>query len=90
MIVYLVHDKYWCFSGECIDIHFRCDSKVDCSGGYDELNCHSTNCSGNEFRCLSGQCIPLEWECDSEPDCVDGSDESPKCRKLFCTEILFN
>lgn len=73
--------KFKCNSGECIDVQFRCDGRVDCKHGYDEVNCHNVTCAEREFKCNSGQCIPAAWYCDGQFDCVDGTDEPENCGK---------
>ncbi|XP_042874255.1 G-protein coupled receptor GRL101-like isoform X2 [Penaeus japonicus] len=64
-----------CKDGRCLPANLRCDRKVDCLHGDDELLCPRTECQEGEWQCESGQCIRLENRCDLGFHCLDKSDE---------------
>ena len=70
---------------------YLCDGKIDCPGGFDEINCMNFSCF-YLFHCWStSQCIFVVDVCDGVKDCVNGDDEFncelqlSKCPKqCFC------
>ncbi|CAF1195873.1 unnamed protein product [Adineta ricciae] len=57
-------DETNCHWWPCNNTYTRCDKKLDCSNGIDELNCPYSNCFFNEFECHNEEsgrsyCIPL-------------------------------
>uniref|UniRef100_A0A8D8V4R9 Low-density lipoprotein receptor-related protein 1B n=1 Tax=Cacopsylla melanoneura TaxID=428564 RepID=A0A8D8V4R9_9HEMI len=66
-------DEFKCKTGNCIPIHLRCDSYVDCADESDQENC--PKCPSDDFRCPNGKCITKKWTCNGVPDCFDASDE---------------
>ncbi|XP_051173151.1 vitellogenin receptor-like isoform X2 [Leptopilina boulardi] len=83
-------DEWRCVrTGHCIDIRKKCDGKVDCLGGEDEISCNSNSqCSNLEFRCQNGQCIDIKGHCDYIFDCFDETDEK-NCTRKSCDEGEF-
>ncbi|XP_045480822.1 low-density lipoprotein receptor-related protein 4 isoform X3 [Harmonia axyridis] len=78
-------NEYLCESNcICIKQDARCDKRVDCEDGDDELDCSEyelerhTKCNEtNSIRCpTTGKCILKKWWCDGEDDCGDFSDET--------------
>ncbi|XP_054256859.1 putative vitellogenin receptor [Macrosteles quadrilineatus] len=70
--------QYRCTSGECISVALRCNHRVDCHSGDDELNCKTftLQCTRGTFSCHNGEkCLDHEKRCDGTTDCQDGSDE---------------
>ena len=70
---------------------YVCDGKIDCPGGFDEINYMNHSCIGL-FHCFStSQCIFVADVYDGVKDCVNGDDEfncelqNAKCPKqCFC------
>ena len=83
--------KFKCPRYYCIPMGYVCDGKIDCPGGFDEINCMNHSCIGL-FHCFStSQCIFVADVCDGVKDCVNGDDEfncelqKSKCPKqCFC------
>ncbi|GAU92925.1 hypothetical protein RvY_04939-2 [Ramazzottius varieornatus] len=76
-----------CGDSTCYRSEKRCDGKIDCQNGSDELDCQQ--CQANAVRCANGQCKPLWVWCNKMDDCGDWSDEPPGCAcregQLRCT-----
>ena len=69
------HFKFKCPKYYCIPMGYVCDGKIDCPGGFDEINCMNHSCF-QMFRCWStSQCIFVVDVCDGVKDCVNGDDE---------------
>ncbi|XP_043473128.1 vitellogenin receptor-like isoform X2 [Leptopilina heterotoma] len=83
-------DEWRCVrTGHCIETKKKCNGKVDCLGGEDEINCNSSSeCSNLQFRCNSGQCIDIRSKCDFQYDCLDESDEK-NCTRKICDDGEF-
>ena len=85
------HFKFKCPKYYCIPMGYVCDGKIDCPGGFDEINCMNHSCF-QLFHCWStSQCIFVVDVCDGVKDCVNGDDEfncelqQSKCPKqCFC------
>ena len=85
------HFKFKCPKYYSIPRGYVCDGKIDCPGGFDEINCMSHKCF-QLFHCSStSQCIFVVDVCDGVKDCVNGDDEfncalqQSKCPKeCFC------
>lgn len=56
-------------------LEHRCNSKVECLDGDDEIDCDSFTCNNQQFQCSSGECVKSEYRCDGHTDCWDKSDE---------------
>ena len=67
--------KFKCPGYYCIPMGYLCNGKIDCPGGFDEMNCMNHSCIGL-FHCLNtSQCIFIIDVCDGVQDCVNGDDE---------------
>ena len=53
-------------TAQCVNSTARCDGRIDCNDGSDEIACNFTcNAAANEFKCLTvDQCIRQEYVCD--------------------------
>ena len=69
------HFKFKCPKYYCIPMGYVCDGKIDCPGGFDEINCMNHSCF-QLFHCWStSQCIFVVDVCNNVKDCVNGDDE---------------
>ncbi|XP_054287208.1 G-protein coupled receptor GRL101-like [Macrosteles quadrilineatus] len=75
--------NFRCLDGRKMPVITRCDKKIDCLHGDDELNCPDMKCNETQFTCLSGQCIDLSLRCDLVYHCYDRSDEH-NCHDTPC------
>ncbi|OWR53521.1 putative very low-density lipoprotein receptor [Danaus plexippus plexippus] len=66
--------------GRCAAPEQRCDGRVDCDDGSDELDC---DCSVEQYRCDDGSCVEVGARCDGVSQCPDGSDEA-ECPRSAC------
>lgn len=73
----------------CLPFAKKCDGVIDCSDGFDEIDCpnpinntakensDSISCGLHQFRCHRySECIRVSSVCDGYQNCLDGSDES--------------
>nr|XP_022919450.1 atrial natriuretic peptide-converting enzyme-like [Onthophagus taurus] len=70
------NDHFQCKYGACIKKSFRCNQKIDCLDGSDEINCNLTQIGLNDFLCLNQKVIPNSLICNNFDDCGDNSDEN--------------
>lgn len=61
--------------GEPVGLDKRCDDRLDCANGMDEVGCHR-QCP-DQLRCITSgsECYRISQRCDGTFDCEDGSDE---------------
>ena len=75
-------NEFMCGDKQCISDVWRCNGKVDCNDGSDELNCTTDllkeseiNKESTTFLCNDGFSIPIRWRCDGGQECDQGEDE---------------
>ena len=76
-------------SGGVLDSFIKCNDKIECSNGADELNCENMT-PDTSFTCnYSGTKILKSKVCDGITDCPAGDDENGSCDHktgLFCED----
>jgi hypothetical protein len=77
-------DESNCDRWPCNNMYSRCDNIRTCSDGQDEINCHQTGCSSEEYACISPInytliCLSFEHMDNEMIDCLGGSDEMKYC-----------
>ncbi|XP_063833799.1 vitellogenin receptor Yl [Ostrinia nubilalis] len=67
----------------CIPLTARCNNKVECPGGTDEINCDFHCAPHGKFECRQELlCVEKRRLCNGHKDCLDGSDETPEACKM--------
>lgn len=65
-----------CRDGRFLPADHRCNFKMECLHGDDEIGCETPICDERlHFQCDSGECVESNRRCDNLYDCWDKTDE---------------
>ncbi|XP_059055987.1 putative vitellogenin receptor [Achroia grisella] len=75
----------------CLPFTARCNFKVECPGGTDEIGCDLRCAPHGLFECKQELiCVSMHRVCNGVNECLDGSDETPEaCRTVNRTSHFF-